>query len=41
MKISYGTLAKAVYIELGKEKVAKIKESTPGAFLDLIIKKNL
>jgi len=34
MKISYDTLAKAIYIELEKKKVAKTREFAPEVFLD-------
>ena len=41
MKISFDTLAKAVYIELEKRKVAKTKEFAPEVFLDLDYKGRL
>jgi len=41
MKISYDTLAKAVYIELEKRKAARDKEFTPGIFLDFDYKGEL
>ena len=41
MKISYDTLAGAVYIELEKRKVAKTREFAPEAFLDFDYKKRL
>ncbi|MBN2097935.1 MAG: DUF2283 domain-containing protein [Candidatus Omnitrophica bacterium] len=34
MKISFDTLAKAVYIELEKKKVARTREFAPEVFLD-------
>ena len=41
MKISFDPLAKAVYIELEKRKVAKTKEFAPEVFLDLDYKGRL
>ena len=41
MKISFDTLAKAVYIELERRKVAKTKEFAPEVFLDLDYKGRL
>lgn len=41
MKISFDTLAKAVYIELEKRKVARTKEFAPEVFLDFDYKKRL
>ncbi len=41
MKISYDTLAKAVYIELEKTRVAKTKEFAPEVFLDFDYKGEL
>lgn len=41
MKISFDTLAKAVYIELEKKKVAKSKEFAPEVFLDFDYKGEL
>ncbi len=41
MKISYDTLAKTIYVELEKKKVAKTKESTLGVFLDFGYKEEL
>lgn len=34
MKISYDTLAKAIYVELEKKKVVKTREFAPEVFLD-------
>ena len=41
MKISFDTMAKAVYIEVDKNKVSRTKEFAPGVFLDLDYKGNL
>lgn len=41
MKISFDTLAKAVYIELEKKKVARTKEFAPEVFLDFDYKGEL
>ena len=41
MKISFDTLAKAVYIELEKRKVAKTEEFAPEVFLDFDYKGRL
>jgi len=41
MKISFDTLAKAVYIELEKKKVARTKEFAPEVFLDFDYKGRL
>ncbi|MCQ9208378.1 MAG: DUF2283 domain-containing protein [Omnitrophica bacterium] len=41
MKISFDTLAKAVYIELEKKKVAKTREFAPEVFLDFDYKGKL
>lgn len=41
MKISFDTLAKAVYIELAKRKVSTTKEFAPEVFLDFDHKKRL
>ncbi len=41
MKISYDTLAKAVYIELEKKKVVKTREFAPEVFLDFDDKEEL
>ena len=41
MKISFDTLAKAVYIELEKKKVARTKEFAPEVFLDFDYKGKL
>jgi len=41
MKISFDTLAKAVYIEIEKKKVAKTVEFAPEVFLDFDYKKRL
>ena len=41
MKISFDTLAKAVYIELEKKKVARTREFAPEVFLDFDYKGKL
>ncbi len=41
MKISFDTLAKAVYIELKKRKVARTREFAPEVFLDFDYKDEL
>ena len=41
MKISFDTLAKAVYIELEKKKVARTREFAPEVFLDFDYKGRL
>jgi len=41
MKMSFDTVARAVYIELEKKKVVRTREFAPGVFLDLDYKGNL